>query len=469
MFSAIVAIILVMTGVVLTNTLISTEEKTSRDVYSMLNNYKLADAANLARADALQSFNYNFREKLESYLTFDDYKLQNEQGFNLFAIDSTDKRFTFDSMKNNFEKVILLKGSDSNTGEQFDAAVSYVADRTVDQFLGGQYGRFDVYLSDKGSAAKQAIYEATKGAIAAQGQNFLEIVDCSENECKNGSFYFNIPLNKITDAQYEALPRIIVKDVVTQEEIKMAILPRTNLKVYIPLRFFKAIFEARKTALAIEAAHNEITSYRLGMCEASSCAPRTSPKIAVTVASWDSACPSSGFSAPVTLGVPTLGMTSYLAGDKLGAGRALKSFGAEQICNAAVGGEAFQTDDDNFVIKGDGSNGEPLLLPGDERLMPIPGCGINKLTVVANPEETHILTTGNQEWMTCSRITAVYADVVFAETNPLYIVKGTAEPGKKDYFKIRISDTSFLQPKNSLTHDPNLFQCNTNGSTCSPA
>ncbi|MEI7960845.1 MAG: hypothetical protein WCI04_00765 [archaeon] len=460
MFSAIVAIILVMTGTVLTNTLISTEEKTSRQVYSMLNNYALSDEANLARSDALQSFNYNFREKLENYLTFNDSK-KNEPGFELFRIDSPGKQFDFASMKKNFEAVILL--TDTNAGEKFDAAISYVADRTVDQFLGGTYGRFSVSLSDVSQDAKNAIKNATKSAIEAQRDNFLEVVDCGEVECKNGSFYFNIPLNKISNEAYESLPRIVVKDLVSQEEIKMAILPRTNIKVYIPLRFFKALNEARKTANAISASHAELAEYKLGFCESASCAPRTNQITPMSASSWNKACPISGFDPPIDFtGISAaemqlLGVTSYLAGGAIPGWGELKAMGASVICKKAISGNAFITDDANFTVNDD------LLYPGDQRNTPISNCGLNNLVVVVNPEGTHILSSG--ERLRCSRITGVIADIVYAETNPLFIVKGTAEAGKKDLYKIRITESTFAQQNQSTFTSTALPNCVSTGSS----
>ena len=85
MFSAIVAVVLIMVVSVLVGMLVMSEEKTSTQIYGMLNNYQLADAANIARADALQSFNYSFREKIEDYLTFNSTELEGENGIELFS------------------------------------------------------------------------------------------------------------------------------------------------------------------------------------------------------------------------------------------------------------------------------------------------------------------------------------------------------------------------------------------------
>ncbi len=83
LFSIIVAAVLLMIGTVLISTLVSTEEKISSEIYVMTNNFQLSDAASLARADAIQSFNYNFRKQLQDYLSYNPTQIINEQGFSI--------------------------------------------------------------------------------------------------------------------------------------------------------------------------------------------------------------------------------------------------------------------------------------------------------------------------------------------------------------------------------------------------
>ena len=253
MFSAIVSVVLIMTVSVLIGTLIMSEEKTSTQIYGMLNNYQLADAANIARADALQSFNYSFREKMEDYLTYTDSELVNESGMGLFDFRADSEDVTFDQLQQKFEENILLNTNASS--QSFSSVLDYVSENTINNFADWTYGKYRVELNDKSSTARKALYTALATVLNRQGTGFLEIVDCTENSCPKGSFYFNIPLDKLTDAEYELIPRIIVKNTFSQEQIKMAILPKTNLKVYIPLRFFKVLYEAMDAAKGVKNAH----------------------------------------------------------------------------------------------------------------------------------------------------------------------------------------------------------------------
>ncbi|MCX6803143.1 MAG: hypothetical protein NTY48_01080 [Candidatus Diapherotrites archaeon] len=456
MFSALVAIILVMVGVVMTNTLISSEEKTNGQIYSMLTNYQLSDAANLARADALQNFNYNFREKFEDYLTFSGNKLENENGLGLFTImkpaDLADDKFTFDKMKSAFE--INLLNTNVNDGNKFDAVVRFVSERTIDQFDPTTYGRFNVYLNDTSIKAKDAITNAVRKSVQ---KDFLQVLDCGDSECKNGSFYFNIPLNNLSDEDYEALPRIVVKDNVTLEEIKMPILPRTNLKVYIPLRFFKALFEARKTAKVIQAAHQELAKLKLGFCDDLKCSPRTDPKNSVLDDKMPTACPKVDEGSITNLvdntgtEINVLGIKSYLSGGSSPGVTAIRAFGAREICALAVPpiSNTFISDDASFVVR------DSFLNPRDYGGEAIDDCGFSQLFVATASYETKLITgEGAGARLVCSRIRSVLVDVVFKETNPLYI-------------EIRIEDTSYDPVP--MPEDADLLpKCVSDSTSCKP-
>jgi len=458
MFSAIVAVILIMVGVVMTSTLITTEEKTNRQIYSMLNNYQLADAANIARADALQTFNYAFREKLEDYLTHDSAQMRdNESGLALFSMRGGGGPISFDDLKKTFETAILLK--DESSGDSgFGSATTFVADRTIDQFNEGTYGRFSVYLSDKTYTAKEVLRKVITDSVNTMPDNFLEVVGCDNTSCPVGTFYFNIPLNKLNDEEYESLPRIIVKDLVTQEEIKMAILPRTNLKVYIPLRFFKVLYEAKKSARAISIAHSDLEGYKLGFCDA--CWPNNDPSNpGQLVDSWNKECFASSLGSDVQLASAKAGVTSYLSGGNSAGEKGLKAYGAVNICERAGEQEAFSVDseDGKFKLFSDGS-----LEAGDQREDPIQPCGFNKLVISTGTEPTREITGTNAgARLYCGRIAAVYVDIVYQETNPLYIVKGTYSDGS-DLYKIRIEDSSFVRIMNQSEYPNPMPKCKSN-------
>jgi len=474
MFSAIVAVILIMTGVVLTSTLISTEEKTNRQVYSMLNNYQLTDAAAIARADALQNFNYAFRVQMENYLTYDKYEMGEyssdmANGLGLFTIKTGNEDFTFSEMKAAFEQSVLQK---TGPGD-FNSVLEYVAGNTINQFQERTYGRFSVYLSERAedrSGAQSKVKDVLYAATAPRMNNLFEVVDCEgENSCNNGSFYFNIPLNEITDAEYESLPRIVVKDLVTHEEIKMPILPRTNIRIYMPLRFFKAIYEARKFAIIMRDHHNELEDYKLGFCD-SGCAPRTHPRNPVT-GPYNQDCPqsASGTASTVSLSAAPLGITQYLAGGTNAGSLGLKAHATELLCSYTE--DLFDRSDTTF-----GPFSEKLITR-DPQMVDVTNCPINQITVglpSAKPmfklTGANVTYSGGVDELRCGWIDGITAQVVFKETNPLYIVKGTYDQGKVDLYKIQITDDSFTMQWGADGKYPTpTALCRTGGGKCEPA
>lgn len=461
MFSAIVAMVLIMTGSVLVNVLITTEEKTSRQIYSTINNYQLADVASIARADALQTFNYNFRERLEDYLTFNESELQNEYGFGLFTIRTGDEEFGFEQVKESFEESILLVDTGSSGG--FASAIQYVADRTIDQFSSGTYGKFNVYLSDTGYEAKQTLKTLLLESIERKQSDFLEVVGCSQDSCEVGTFYFNVPLDELTEEEYERLPRIIVKDLVTQEEIKMGILPRTGVKVYIPLRFFKVLIEAGEIATNLEYTRNELESYRLGFCD--SCNPRTSPTASMS-GNWNKACPASGgVESKVQLAQEILGVSNYTAGGAQAGYEGLIAYGTNKLCDGLISSGSFEigSNQDSFYIR------DELLKPVKPVELQKDGCKLNRVNIgYASEQEFTVSGLGSSVFLSCGKVILTDLDVVFEEINTQYMVKGTFNSGTKNLYKIRIQDISYsnvAKDKNPLS----LGVCESGANECKGA
>jgi hypothetical protein len=446
MFTAIVAMLLIMVGVVLTGVLVSTEEKNSRRIYSMLNGYQLADVASIARADAMQSFNYNLRERLEMFFTFDEYKLRNEPGFGLFTITKEDT--TFDSWEEvvaSFEDNILHGGT---TGDQLDKVMMYVSEQTINQFQEGTYGKYRVTLSSKEQEAKNALYKVTLDAVAKKPENFLEIVDCTKEGCPVGTFYFNIPLKDIDDKSYESLPRIVVKDTSTQEEIKIPILPKENLRVYVPLRFFKVLHASWITALGVQTSHDDIAKYRLGFCQAG-CQPNNTP--VGGIGDWKKPCPiAQSDDDKVDLPEKPVGLDKYSAGGTQPGNTALGAYSSQKICARIKATGLFEDDAEEFnneEYPGFSIFNEKLESSPPIRMEDIAGCKLFSITagVGGKPSFTVDGTYGTGK-MYCGQVTSTTTTIVFKETNPKYIVKGTYEQGTTNLYKIKIQDNSFDVP-----------------------
>lgn len=475
LFSAIVAAVLFMAGVMLVQTMVATEDKISGQIFSMEENFALSDAANLARSDSLQTFNYHFRAKLEDYLTNTDNEFpilyRNLDGESNYNNPDSD----WDDVVDEFEKQILLTGSSSasattdidgdvrTTGNEFKAVLRFVSEKMIDEFQPGAYGRYDVALDVTNTNEAITITSDTLArAIEAaddMGEDFLEVLDCDRDKfsgCPQGTFYFNIPLDKIDDADYEKLPRIIVKDLITGEEIKIAILPKSNLRVYIPLRFFKAAHEALiRYSSAVKDNHNLFAGdYHLGYCD-SGCNVRTSPTSKANgnrSADCDeqmeilSGSPA-GVSKYITTGLSTTG--------SLG----LRASAIQEICESASGA-SYSTDDTFINVDLEGDDYEPgLESNGVDIQHEILDCPFSKIKIGTGTFKTKeiIVSTGSTSNPTlyCGEIISVEVVLEFRETNTKYIVKGT-----ENRYKIKIVDEDF--ERNSDESE----DCKTGGTKC---
>lgn len=419
LFSIIVAATLLMIGTILISTLVSTEETTSTEIYMMTSDFELSDAASLARADALQTFNYQFRKEIQNYLNYSTK--MDSAGFPI--LDTEGDYSNFDNVVRAFERVILLADPDEpNDVNNLSLVINRISNRTIESFPEGRYGKYIVSISDTSRVAVDNTTEIILKAISDDfdsGNRFLDVVGCDAFECEIGSFYFNIPLNKIDPVVYEKLPKIVVRDITTNEEMKIPLLPRSNLKIYIPLRFFKAIHHARDNLEAIKLSEHDLTDARLGYCDTGSCVPREHP-LNRTRGDWDNQC-----RATQNLNPGFAGVSSYDTGTSLVGSRGLISFAKEKICSRYFITPSFS--DSNFI------NHNDRLAPDSSTPAPIPYCGFYRIgALIRSLEKKQI--SGTEQKLLCSEITGVNADVIFKETHPQYMVDG-----EEILYKIRIS------------------------------
>ena len=467
LFSALVAAMFLMIGVLMVNMLIDTEEKISSEVYLMTNNFSLSDAASIARADALQSFNYNFRESLEEYLTINDDEMSEGLTFNLINTADLDSTDHWAKLTQNFESAILHSGSrvvdengDETERDNFEAVIDYVAEKTITQFHDGRYGRYHVSLSDRSETSMAAVRDGMNNAIKEfedEGGEFLQIVGCKADDCPVGTFYFTIPLNKMKDDFYEQLPRIVVKDLISGEEIKISLLPKSSLSVYIPLRFFKAIHEAQANAFAVKDVYDMINGANgasLGYCDYG-CEPRTDP-LSSGGNPWDKSCKgNAGSDVFQDLSPDYLGQNAYLITTTQIARTALRAFTMFKVCKAGefeVGSDVYYDNNDTFSNYSLMYNG----LESTGGINSYPGCAFDRITAATTPYPTKTVTGGATSGkLQCSSIKTIEASVLFEDTNPLYIVSG-----ELNRYRIGIH-TPPLPVKNT-----DLGQCTSGGNSC---
>jgi hypothetical protein len=445
MFSALVAAILLMTSVVLTNMLISTEETLGSQVYLMSNNFNLSDASAMARSDALQSFNYNFRETLEQFLTQNDAELAAGTTINIINTDYLLASDGWEKIKKNFEVTILKYGTTITDDEgnitirqNFDAVIELVANKTIDQFHDGRYGRYHVSLSDRSRETKKIMRDVMSKSITDSiGKiDFLKIVGCNEDNfvgsCPVGTFYFNIPLERMTAQQYESLPKIVVKDLVSGEEIKTPLLPKTRLSIYIPIRFFKAVFEAQKNAQALLEFEKYVNDNgnrgvaALGFCDYGSCEPRNNPLSKANKDTWTKACGSS-ISNPISQdlsGGGYLTITNYPITNLIGT-TALRAFTRQKVCDFGLSVYQANPINETDFVNFNHVNKTGLQADNIAGIGGYDNCPFSKIYGVPDSKPTKKIQNITDNFLYCSTLKQIETSALFVDTNPQYIVSGT--------------------------------------------
>lgn len=283
LFTALISFLLIMLAVLLIQSMIQTERNAADTIANIESRSRLEATAEMSRADAMQVFNYALRKKIEDWLTDPD-----RGGLTLQLQDRTWEEIQQEFAESKFGKA-------QADGSQF---AKFTASSLEGIFYSpSHFGNYTISLEGSSTLEK-----SIQIAISKSLDDFFTVIDCENGDPKNcdrGTFYVNLHLERLTQEEYESLPKLHVVDRATGEELKEIILPRTTFRIYVPLRFFKAIAETRALAhypqgggsfsnqgwidttsdggLFSPKNHNEIEQIALGVCDHGSCAPRTNP------------------------------------------------------------------------------------------------------------------------------------------------------------------------------------------------
>jgi hypothetical protein len=285
LFTALVAALLLMLTVLLVNSMTQSERKTADTIAGIQSRSDLEAVAEMERTDAMQIFNFFLRSKIEDWLTREE-----TGGLTLQLQNRTWQEIQTDFAESKFG------------GANSEALAKFISSNLIGLFYSGVY--FENYIiSLEGSDTLQAGLDAAIKKSVESG-DFFTVIECPNGDpktCAKGTFYVNLHLEKLTQEEYERLPKLHVVDKITGKDLRMVILPRTTFRIYVPLRFFKAIAETRalmhypKSPLGEEedfesffdttrdiglfspTVHNTIEEMALGMCDYGYCAPRNDP------------------------------------------------------------------------------------------------------------------------------------------------------------------------------------------------
>jgi len=274
LFTALISFLLIMLAVLLIQSMIQTERNAADTIAKIESRSKLEATAEMARADAMQVFNYALRKKIEDWLT-----------------DPERGGLTLELHNKTWEEIQDEFAASKFGGEQGSQFAKFTASSLEGLFYSTtHFGKYEIMLE-----GSETLESGINNAIAKSLDDFFTVIDCPDGDprdCDKGTFYVNLHIEKLTQEEYEDLPKLHVTDWATGEELKEIILPKTTFRIYVPLRFFKAIAEARAlTHFPLEAevdspsdqglfsprVHNTIEQMGLGMCDFGYCAPRTNP------------------------------------------------------------------------------------------------------------------------------------------------------------------------------------------------
>lgn len=272
LFTALVSFVMIMLTVILTNSMTQTEDKAVSTLSDLELQSEIQAVADLARGDALQVFIYNLRYKMESWLTNPN---------NWFPLESNKdwKQIVNDYIRVNFADVDPTTGTARSQQFAFEVKTQLSAILAI----GSSFGRYEVSLKQDDAALLDALNKSISNSIRdPSNQQFFELVGCaSEDDCPIGTFYVNLDLRRgafSSDPQedariFESLPKVIIRRIGSNQILETAILPRSKIRIYVPLRIFKTVASAKKNAdqavfgSASNSLRNVLPALKVGFCD----------------------------------------------------------------------------------------------------------------------------------------------------------------------------------------------------------
>ncbi|MDO8428947.1 MAG: hypothetical protein Q7S92_07100 [Candidatus Diapherotrites archaeon] len=236
--------ILIVLTAVLVNTMIQTENNTQNIIADIQEQSRLESVAELTRADAIQIFNFGIRKQMHEYLSDPN---------NVFTVTNWDN---WDLLVNDFANGTF--GTTTGRTAFADTAANFLI--ALYQGFGFSFSTYSIkaeniegFRNSMRTIVQNSLPDPT---LPIDQQNkFFEVIECTgklgedkDTECPTGTFYVNLKLSSLTPTDRENLPKIVVEDKSTGRILKDPILPDNDVRIYVPLRIFKALTYARAIA-----------------------------------------------------------------------------------------------------------------------------------------------------------------------------------------------------------------------------
>ena len=252
LFTALLSIVLISLTWLLMSSMTNSEKSTTSTIDDIKQHDEMQSVIDLQRADSMQVFNFNLRKTTEEYFTL---LKPNDLPINAFLLD--DSISTWTDVTDEFSRFFATSGSGPDAPVQMFAAttaqhLSNLVERSSDvrgYAIGLANYAIDCssgpcQMTPTGTMQFKAIMQTTFES-QLDSDSFLEYISCPNGAyatCK-GTFYINMDLGEgiLTEEEYQKLPKIKITHRRSGRTLIEPILPRGVFRIYMPIRYFKAL------------------------------------------------------------------------------------------------------------------------------------------------------------------------------------------------------------------------------------
>lgn len=299
LFTALISLLLVSVALSLIFNMINTEDTYLSLIQDQSSMSDLMTIADLARADAFNTFIITLRSNWEEHMSRNHMLVTRDQ------MDMNWDDFTQWFIKDNFferafpayfAQGILFNLKYKMEPPGYDIQTETNTGTKMVCTGGCEYGdpvcSCTIEETDPNSDTNNLFIDVVVDIFKAGGEK-ADIIDCNQTDTNcNGSFFLTLDTTQLADENYELLPIVTVLRTKSNQVIQRPVLSRQIYKIYMPWRGLQALRTARNIVLDNDTEenenpathenvgffsptiHNTLEQARLGYCDPGTCVPR---------------------------------------------------------------------------------------------------------------------------------------------------------------------------------------------------
>lgn len=434
LFTALVATMLVVLAVLLVQAMNSTQRQAIDTIKDIEEEQKMLAVADLAKADALQVFNFGIRYSIEEWLSYDKDPQDGipDNYYNLSPQMALEPD-AWEKIKEDFARTQFgVQGGGSQ--------LAFLASQHITSLLltSPDVKGYSIDLPKPNEAQLRVLLQKVFEE-SAKDKDFFEVIECDGtfNGCSKGTFYVNLNLKSpqeggyLSEEDYEKFPQIKVTNNLTDRVLRQPVLPRGNLQIYVPVRLFKTLSAGLEVAKANgngvfeQGFKQSVESARSGICDTGSCNARESLNVAADVSDiLGSACFGDSYNHTNRQNSIDFEDTKYDPSDDRQQGATLKSSVEQRIINPHV---------ENLVR-------EKRLEENDFKVSAVSSIA-GTIPVVSRKIIADNKSGEQAGEAYCTEVSDVAVFIVYEELNKNYIV--SQRPERKNVFAVKLFDSDY--------------------------